>query len=143
MRIGFTCGAFDLLHAGHVLMLQEASEQCDCLIVGLHIDPSCERKEKNSPVQSVYERYLQLDAVRFVDEVVPYETEEDMHRLLRILRINVRIVGEEYRDKELSGRELCNELGIEIHYNSRSHTFSSTELRKRVQNATNGLITTF
>jgi len=132
MRIGFTCGAFDLLHAGHVLMLQEAAEVCDHLIVGLHIDPSLERPQKNAPVQDLIERYIQLDAVRYVDEVIPYRTEEEMHNLLRILRINVRIVGEEYRSVALSGQDVCEELGIQIYYNSRTHNLSSTELRERV-----------
>jgi len=135
MIVGFTCGAFDLLHAGHVLMLQEASEVCDYLIVGLHIDPSTEREFKNKPVQSIHERFIQLEAIKYVDFVLPYHTEEDMHILLKILRVNVRIVGEEYRNKSLSGEQIHHDLGIMLHYNTRGHQFSSTELRDRVKRA--------
>tara|TARA_R110000796_G_C14283999_1_gene403062 strand:+ start:157 stop:585 length:429 start_codon:yes stop_codon:yes gene_type:complete len=135
MVVGFTCGAFDLLHAGHVLMLQEASEVCDFLIVGLHIDPSEERQWKNKPVQSVHERFIQLEALKYVDYILPYHTEKDMHELLQILRVNVRIVGEEYRNQTLSGQNLHEELGIKLYHNSRGHKFSSTELRDRVKRA--------
>ena len=135
MIVGFTCGTFDLLHAGHVLMLQEASEVCDFLIVGLHIDPSHEREWKNKPVQSIHERFIQLEAIKYVDYVLPYHTEQDMHELLQILRVNVRIVGEEYRNKPLSGQHLHEELNIRLHSNSRGHRFSSTELRDRVKRA--------
>tara|TARA_R110002012_G_scaffold81748_3_gene206784 strand:+ start:422 stop:850 length:429 start_codon:yes stop_codon:yes gene_type:complete len=135
MVVGFTCGAFDLLHAGHVLMLQEASEVCDFLIVGLHIDPSAEREWKNKPVQSIHERFIQLEALKYVDYILPYHTEQDMHELLQILRVNVRIVGEEYRNQTLSGQNLHEELGIKVYYNSRGHRFSSTELRDRVKRA--------
>lgn len=133
---GFTCSAFDLLHAGHVLMLQEAKEQCDYLIVGLHNDPSTDRPNKNKPVQSIVERAIQIAAVRYVDEVVIYNTEQDLIDLLSILDIHVRIVGEEYRDQPLTGRELCEERNIDIYYNTRGHRFSSTELRKRTAAAT-------
>ena len=135
MIVGFTCGTFDLLHAGHVLMLQEASEVCDFLIVGLHIDPSHEREWKNKPVQSIHERFIQLEAIKYVDYVLPYHTEQDMHELLQILRVNIRIVGEEYRNKPLSGQHLHEELNIRLHYNNRGHGFSSTELRDRVKRA--------
>ncbi len=135
MIVGFTCGTFDLLHAGHVLMLQEARDVCDFLIVGLHIDPSHEREWKNRPVQSIHERFIQLEAIKYVDYILPYHTEHDMHDLLRILRVNVRIVGEEYRNKPLSGEHLHEELNIRLHYNSRGHSFSSTELRERVKRA--------
>ena len=135
MIVGFTCGAFDLLHAGHVLMLQEASEVCDYLIVGLHIDPSDERDWKNKPVQSIHERFIQLEAIKYVDFVLPYHSEHDMQTLLRILRVNVCIVGEEYRNAPLSGEHLHDDLGILVHYNSRGHNFSSTELRDRVKRA--------
>lgn len=133
---GFTCSAFDLLHAGHILMLQEAKEQCDYLIVGLHNDPSVDRPNKNKPVQSIVERAIQIAAVRYVDEVVIYNTEQDLIDLLSILDINVRIVGEEYRDQPLTGRELCEDRSIDIYYNTRGHRFSSTELRKRTAAAT-------
>ncbi len=82
MRKGFTCGAFDLLHAGHIVMLKEAKENCDYLIVGLQTDPSIDRQEKNQPVQSVYERYMQLQAVKYVDEIIPYDTEQSLIDLL-------------------------------------------------------------
>lgn len=129
---GFTCGAFDLLHAGHILMLKEARQQCDYLIVGLHTDPSIERPHKNKPIQSLKERLIQLEGCRYVDQVVSYQTEHEMHQLLRILGINVRIVGQEYKNIELSGRDLCNQLGIKIYYNDRSHNYSSSELRNRI-----------
>tara|TARA_R100000541_G_scaffold36607_1_gene44675 strand:- start:163 stop:591 length:429 start_codon:yes stop_codon:yes gene_type:complete len=135
MVVGFTCGTFDLLHAGHVLMLQEASEVCDFLVVGLHIDPSQEREWKNKPIQTIHERFIQLEAIKYVDFVLPYHFEQDMHELLQILRVNVRIVGEEYRSNPLSGEHLHEELNIRLHYNNRGHGFSSTELRDRVKRA--------
>lgn len=132
--IGFTCSTFDLLHAGHVLMLQEAKEQCDYLIVGLQVDPSIDRPEKNSPVQSLLERQLQLKAVRYVDEIVVYQTEDDLRQILGTLPIAIRIIGEEYRNRDFTGRQLCRDLGIEIYFNRRSHSLSSSELRERVKN---------
>ena len=129
---GFTCSAFDLLHAGHILMLEEARSQCDYLIVGLQNDPSLDRIEKNTPIQSLVERYLQLKAVRYVDEIIVYNTEKDLEDLLLILPIKIRFVGEEYKGKDLTGRETCNKRGIEIYYNKREHTFSTTELRVRI-----------
>lgn len=129
---GFTCSAFDLLHAGHILMLEEARSQCDYLIVGLQNDPSIDRATKNTPIQSLVERYLQLKAVKYVDEIVVYNTEKDLEDLLMILPIKVRFVGEEYKDKELTGRDICNKRGIEVYYNKREHSFSTTELRVRI-----------
>lgn len=129
---GFTCSAFDLLHAGHILMLEEARSQCDYLIVGLQNDPSVDRAIKNKPIQSLVERYLQLKAVKYVDEIIVYNTEKDLEDLLLILPIKIRFVGEEYKDKDLTGRETCNKRGIEIYYNKREHTFSTTELRVRI-----------
>lgn len=132
-RIGFTCSAFDLLHAGHILMLEEAKQQCDYLIVGLQNDPTIDRSFKNKPVQTVVERFIQLKAVRYVDEVIVYNTEKDLEDLLQMLPISVRIVGEEYKDSTtLTGREICENIGIEIYYNRRDHRFSTTELRSRV-----------
>jgi glycerol-3-phosphate cytidylyltransferase len=128
MIIGFTCSCFDLLHSGHVLMLQEAKAQCDYLIVGLQTDPTIDRPSKNKPVQSIVERYIQLKAVKYVDEIVPYTTEADLLDLLQALPIDVRIIGEEYRDKDFTGKD----LPIKIHYNSRKHRFSSSELRGRL-----------
>lgn len=135
MRLGFTAGAFDLLHAGHVLMLEEAKAQCDYLLVGLQTDPSVDRPEKNKPVQSVEERRIQLSAVRFVNEVLEYETEEDLIHLLQTIDIDVRIVGADYLGKDFTGKKFCETHGIEIYYNDRSHSYSTTELRARIKSA--------
>ena len=132
MKIGFTASAFDLLHAGHVKMLEEAKTQCDYLIVGLQVDPSLDRPHKNSPVQSLVERYTQLRAVRYVDEIVPYVSESDLEDILSLYHIDVRILGEEYRHQEFTGKQLCESLNIHIHYNSRRHSFSSSSLRQRL-----------
>jgi glycerol-3-phosphate cytidylyltransferase len=130
--IGFTCSTFDLLHAGHILMLAECKSVCDHLIVGLQSDPTIDRPNtKNKPVQSVVERYVQLSAVKFVDEIIVYDTEKDLEDLLMFLPITVRICGEEYKDKPLTGREICDARGIKTYYNSRTHRFSSSELRQR------------
>lgn len=133
--VGFTASAFDLLHAGHIAMLREAKSQCDYLICGLQIDPSVDRLEKNAPVQSVVERYIQLSAVKYVDEIVPYYYEKDLTDIIKSFNIDVRILGEEYKDAEFTGRELCDRLGIKLYFNSRNHDFSSSELRKRLKNA--------
>jgi len=134
--IGFTCSTFDLLHAGHILMLAEAKSICDYLIVGLQIDPSLDRPEvKNKPIQSVVERFVQLSAVKFVDEIIVYQTEKDLEDLLLILPVDVRILGVEYADKEFTGKQICVNRKIEIVYNGRDHSFSSSSLRKRVANA--------
>ena len=126
--VGITAGAFDLFHAGHVLMLKDASNQCDHLIVALQTDPSIDRKEKNKPVQSMYERFVQLDACKYVDEIIPYETEDDLYALIMNNNIDLRIIGNEYRNKDFTARE----IGIEIYYNARNHIWSSTELRERI-----------
>lgn len=128
MRVGITASAFDLLHAGHISMLEEASSVCDYLICALHVDPSFERDWKNSPVQSVFERYSQLRACRFVDEIIPYQTEADLLDILHSRKIHVRIIGEEYRDQHFTGKHMTPE----VYYNRRTHNFSSTELRKRL-----------
>lgn len=132
VRVGFTCSTFDLLHAGHVQMLREAKEQCDYLIVGLQVDPSMDRPEKNCPIQTIVERYTQLKAVGYVDEIIPYGTEQDLEDILSMYTIHVRILGEEYRDKEFTGRDICRKRDIEIFFNKRDHRFSSSDLRKRV-----------
>jgi glycerol-3-phosphate cytidylyltransferase len=132
MRVGFTCSTFDLLHAGHVQMLREAKEQCDYLLVGLQMDPSIDRAEKNAPVQSIVERYTQLKGVRYVDEIIPYQTEADLEDILGMYHIDVRVLGEEYRDKTFTGRAICLRRGIELYYNKREHRFSTSDLRKRV-----------
>ncbi len=132
MRVGFTCSTFDLLHAGHVQMLREAKEQCDYLLVGLQMDPSVDRAEKNAPVQTIVERYTQLKGVRYVDEIIPYATEADLEDILSMYHIDVRVLGEEYRDKTFTGRAICLKRGIELYYNKREHRFSTSDLRKRV-----------
>ena len=134
MRIGFTASTFDLLHAGHVQMLREAKDQCDYLICGLQIDPTIDRKEKNSPVQTVVERYTQLNGVKYVDEIIPYSTERDLEDILEMYHIDIRILGEEYRDKEFTGRDICKKRDIELYFNKREHRFSSSDLRNRVKN---------
>ena len=132
MRIGITFSAFDLLHAGHIKMLEDAKRQCDYLICGLQTDPTLDRPEKNKPTQTVVERYIQLKGCQFVDEIVPYATEQDLEDILRSFKIDVRILGEEYRDTNFTGRAYCEEKGIELYYNKRDHRFSSSGLRKVV-----------
>ena len=132
MKVGITFSAYDLLHAGHVKMLEEAKRQCEYLICGLQTDPTIDRPEKNKPVQTVVERYIQLKACKHVDEIVPYATEQDLEDILRAFKIDVRIVGEEYKEKNFTGRKYCDENGIELYYNKRSHRFSSSGLRKEV-----------
>ena len=130
---GITFSAFDLLHAGHVKMLEEAKQYCDYLIVGLQTDPTIDRPEKNKPAQSVVERYIQLKACKFVDEIIPYATEQqDLQDILQAFTIDVRILGEEYKDKNFTGREYCEKMGIKLVYNKRNHRFSSSGLRKEV-----------
>jgi len=129
---GITFSAFDLLHAGHVKMLEEAKLHCDYLIVGLQTDPTIDRPEKNKPTQSVVERYIQLKACKFVDEIIPYATEQDLQDILQSFAIDVRIIGEEYKDSNFTGREYCDKMGIRLIYNKRNHRFSSSGLRKEV-----------
>ena len=130
--VGFTCSTFDLLHAGHILMLAECKQICDYLIVGVQSDPTIDRPGvKNKPVQSIVERYVQLSAVKFVDEIIVYNTEKDLEDMLMFLPISVRIIGEEYKDKDFTGKQICEDRGIKIWFNSRSHRFSSSELRQR------------
>ena len=137
MKVGFTASTFDLLHAGHVQMLREAKEHCDYLLVGLQIDPSYDRPEKNAPVQTIVERYVQLSAISYVDEIVPYASEEDLKDILNMYSINIRILGDEYRTKDFTGKDICKKRGIQLYFNRRDHRFSSSGLRKRVEtNAT-------
>ena len=136
MRVGFTCSAFDLLHAGHVQMLRDAKDQCDYLICGLQVDPTLDRPNKNQPIQTVVERYTQLKAVSYVDEIIPYSTEADLEDILAMYHINVRILGEEYRDKDFTGKDICRKRDIDLHFNKRDHRFSSSDLRKRVSENT-------
>ena len=130
--VGFTCSTFDLLHAGHVAMLREAKEQCDYLICALQVDPSIDRPEKNRPVQSLVERWTQLQGVKYVDEIIPYQTETDLEDILKMFHIDVRIIGEEYKDGKFTGRATCAARGIEIYFNKRDHRFSTSDLRSRV-----------
>ena len=132
MRIGFTCSTFDLLHAGHVMMLREAKAQCDYLICGLQVDPSIDRPEKNSPIQSIVEREAQLAAIKYVDEVIIYCTEDDLCDIINMYPIDIRILGEEYRDRDFTGKDECKKRGIQLHFNKREHRFSTSDLRKRV-----------
>ena len=133
MKVGITFSTFDLFHAGHVKMLEEAQHQCDYLIVGLQLDPSIDRPNKNMPSQSIIERYIQLKGSKYVDEIVPYVSEQDLEDILKSFKIDVRIIGDEYKEKDFTGRAYCEEKEIEIYYNSRDHRFSSTGLRKQVK----------
>ena len=132
-KIGITFSTFDLLHAGHIKMLEEAKSQCDYLIVGLQLDPSLDRPEKNAPSQSIIERYIQLKGCKYIDEIVPYVSEQDLEDILSSFKLDIRIIGEEYKEKPFTGREYCEKKGIEIFYNRRDHRFSSTELKKQVK----------
>ncbi|MBM37747.1 MAG: glycerol-3-phosphate cytidylyltransferase [Woeseia sp.] len=136
MKIGFTCSTFDLLHAGHVQMLRDAKQHCDYLMVGLQVDPSLDRAEKNKPVQTIVERYTQLKGIKYVDEIIPYGTEEDLLDLMELYTIDVRILGEEYRDKDFTGRDICRKRDIDIVFNNRDHRFSTSDLRMRVRDET-------
>ena len=132
-RIGITFSTFDMLHAGHIAMLSEAKNHCDYLICGLQTDPTIDRPEtKNRPIQSIVERQIQLAACRYVDEVVVYQTEQDLVDLLLLLPVDVRILGVEYEGKSFSGDEACWQRKIQIVFNGRDHSFSSSSLRKRV-----------
>ena len=131
MKIGFTCSTFDLFHAGHIMMLKEAKEQCEYLIVGLQTDPTLDRANKNKPVQGVFERYVQLKACVYVDEVVVYATEKELRDILLSYKIDVRILGEEYQGKDFTGYD----IPMEFYFNQRRHSFSTSELRQRVMEA--------
>lgn len=131
-KVGFTASTFDLLHAGHIAMLREAKEHCEFLICALQNDPTLDRPNKNKPVQSIVERQLQLIGCKYVDEVWVYNTEKDLEDLLLVLPIDVRILGVEYEGKEFTGREICHKRGIDLFFNGRDHSFSSSELRQRV-----------
>jgi len=137
MKTGVTFSTFDLLHAGHILMLKEAKSVCDYLICGLHVDPQIERPNKNKPIQSLVERYIQLSSVKYVDEIIPYNYEKDLHDILLGYPVNIRIIGADYKGENFSGLDICQSKGIEIYYNERSHNFSSTELRKRISKVEN------
>ena len=135
IKIGFTCGAFDILHTGHALMLEECKKHCQYLIVGVQSDPTLDRPDKNKPVQSYEERKIMVQAIKWVDEIVTYDTEEDLVMLLKDLKsqklIDVRIIGADWKDKRFTG----DELGIPVIYNTRDHGYSTSELRKRIAQA--------
>jgi len=127
--IGFTCSCFDLLHAGHILMLKDAKDQCDHLIVGLQTDPTIDRpKTKNKPLQSLKERKIQLEAIKYIDDIIVYDTEKDLYELLKKVNPNVRILGSDYEGKPFTG----DDLNIKIYYHHRNHNYSSTNLRKKL-----------
>lgn len=132
MKIGITCSTFDLFHAGHVKMLEEAHQHCDYLICALQTDPTIDRPEKNQPIQSIVERYIQLDGCKWVDQIIPYATEKDLEDIFASFDLNVRILGDEYALKNFTARDICEKRGIELVFNSRDHGFSSSELRKRI-----------
>lgn len=134
---GITFSCFDLLHAGHIRMLAEAKAQCDHLIVGLQTDPTIDRPKKNKPVQTVVERYVQLKACKYVDEIIPYATEQDLEDILKLYSVDIRIIGVEYRDKNFTGRKFCEEHNIVLYFNERHHRFSSSNLRKEVYHSEN------
>ena len=132
MKIGITCSTFDLLHTGHILMLKEAKQHCNYLICALQVDPTIDRPTKNKPTQSVVERYTQLKAVKYVDEIIPYVTELELEEIFLSYQIDVRIIGSDYIGKQFTAKEICRERGIDIIYNKRDHDYSTTELRNRI-----------
>tara|TARA_B100000902_G_scaffold136094_1_gene134384 strand:- start:22518 stop:22931 length:414 start_codon:yes stop_codon:yes gene_type:complete len=132
LTVGITFSTFDLFHTGHVAMLKEASSKCEHMIVGLQSDPSIDRPEKNKPIQSVFERYVQLSGCKYVNEIIPYETEKDLEDILLTYNIDKRFIGEEYKTKDFTGKQICVDKGIEIYYNKRQHSFSSSNLRQRI-----------
>ena len=134
-KIGITCSTFDLFHAGHVIMLEEAKRQCDYLIAAIQVDPTIDRKSKNKPVQSIIERQIQVSSCKHVDEIIVYSTEKELEDIFMALPIDIRILGEEYKDTDYTGKDICMKRGIELHFNKRDHFFSSSDLRQRVFDA--------
>ena len=132
MIIGITFSSFDLFHSGHVAMLKEAKANCDHLMVGVQTDPTVDRPEKNKPIQSVFERYVQLEGCKYIDQIVPYATEKEIEDILLTYKIDKRFIGEEYKTKEFTGKQLCVDNDIELYYNKRQHSFSSSNLRQRI-----------
>lgn len=134
MIVGITASTFDLLHAGHIQMLREAKDQCDYLIAALQTDPTIDRpNEKNKPIQTIVERHIQLSAVKYVDEIIPYSTEQDLVDIFASFPLHVRILGVEYKDKDFTARDMCKQRDIDLYFNKRDHRFSTTELRNRVR----------
>lgn len=132
MRIGITCSCFDLFHAGHIKMLEEAKKNCDYLIVAFQTDPTIDRPKKNKPVQSLVERYIQLKGCKYIDEIVPYQTEEELEEIFMSFELDVRFIGKEYEHMDFTAKGICKDLNIDIHYNNRNHNFSSTNLRNKI-----------
>ena len=132
MIVGITFSSFDLFHSGHVAMLKEAKSNCDHLMVGVQTDPTIDRPEKNKPIQSVFERYVQLEGCKYIDQIVPYATEKEIEDILLTYKIDKRFIGEEYKTKDFTGKQICVDKGIEIYYNKRQHSFSTTNLRQRI-----------
>jgi glycerol-3-phosphate cytidylyltransferase len=137
MKTGITFSAFDLMHTGHSLMLKECKENCDYLIVGLLTDPTIDRPHKNKPVQTLFERYTLLSSNKYIDEIIPYSTEKELEQILLSIVPDIRFIGEDYTDKDFTGKTICLENGIDLFFNKRKHEFSSTSLRKKIidQNA--------
>lgn len=133
-KVGFVASAFDLLHPGHILMLKEAKSVCDYLVACLHVDPSQERSFKNKPVQNIVERQIQLKGTRYVDEIIVYETEEQLLEIIKSIHFDIRIIGEDYLGKDFTGKEFCLENNIEIYYAKRRHSYSSSGLLERIRN---------
>ena len=130
--IGITCSTFDLLHAGHIIMLEECKKYCDYLICALQVDPTTDRPEKNKPIQTLVERYIQLDSVQYADKIIPYSTEEELITIFSSLDLDVRIIGEEYKETNFTGKDVCLKRGIKLIYNKRDHDFSTSSLRQRI-----------
>jgi glycerol-3-phosphate cytidylyltransferase len=135
MIIGITFSSFDLLHAGHIKMLEECKMNCDYLIVGLQSDPSIDRPQKNKPIQSVVERYIQLKACCHIDEIVPYSTENELNEILQAFKIDIRFIGEDYLEKDFTGKQYCLDNNIAIFYNSRKHSYSTSGLRAKIKSS--------
>ena len=135
MIVGITFSSFDFFHSGHVAMLKEAKSNCDHLMVGVQTDPTVDRPEKTKPIQSVFERYVQLEGCKYIDQIVPYATEKEIEDILLTYKIDKRFIGEEYKTKEFTGKQLCVDNDIELYYNKRQHSFSTTNLRTRIVEA--------
>lgn len=137
MKVGITFGAFDLCHAGHILMFQDCKQHCEYLIVGLQFNPALERESKNVPIQSMYERYVQLRAVKYIDEIIPYAYEYEIIQILKSRDIDIRFIGADYIGKDFTGKNVCLDRQMEICFNNRDHDFSTSELRKRIESSNN------
>jgi glycerol-3-phosphate cytidylyltransferase len=132
--VGITCSTFDLLHTGHIIMLEECKKYCDYLICAIQNDPTIDRPEKNKPVQSIVARYIQLDAVKYVDKIIPYNTEKELIEIFSSLDLDVRIIGEDYKSENLTAKDICQKRDIKIIYNKRDHDYSTSNLRNKIYN---------